>query len=292
MSVWKHISEQIARATGTSFSPSSPNPIFGGDINRAFRLNDARRSYFVKLNDSSLQFMFEAEAAGLQELATSKTIRVPEPICTGRVAHNSFLVLEYIEMSPNGDLELAGRQLALMHQTFGNSFGWNRDNTIGSTHQCNDLSSDWIEFWHQKRLGYQLTLATELGHNCRLREQGEKLLEQLPQLINHNPKPSLLHGDLWGGNIAFDSEQMPVIFDPAVYFGDRETDLAMTELFGGFGSRFYAAYNEVWPLDAGYPHRRDLYNLYHILNHLNLFGGSYAGQAQGIIDRLLAKLKS
>ncbi len=290
MSVWKHISEQISHATGTSFSPSSPSTILGGDINRAFRLSDTRDSYFVKLNDSSLQFMFEAEAAGLQELATSKTLRIPEPVCVGRVANNSFLVLEYIEMSSNGDLEQAGRQLALMHQTVSSHFGWSRDNTIGSNRQCNDLSSNWIEFWRQQRLGYQLKLAAELGHNGRLRERGERLLEQLPQLINHNPKPSLLHGDLWGGNIAFDSEQRPVIFDPAVYFGDRETDLAMTELFGGFGSRFYAAYNEVWPLDAGYPHRRDLYNLYHILNHLNLFGGSYAGQAHGIINRLLANI--
>ena len=291
MSVWKHIAEQISQATGSRFAPSSPSGMGGGDINRAYRLTDGKQSYFVKLNDSSLQFMFEAEAAGLQELAQSRTMRVPEPICFGSVENNSFLVLEYIEMASRGDMEQAGRQLAMMHQTVNDSFGWSRDNTIGSTHQCNTPSPDWIEFWRQHRLGYQLKLASELGHHGKLQEQGERLLRLLPQLIDHNPRPSLLHGDLWGGNIAFDSGQRPVIFDPAVYFGDRETDLAMTELFGGFGSRFYAAYNEVWPLDAGYAQRRELYNLYHILNHLNLFGAGYANQAQAMIERLLARLR-
>jgi fructosamine-3-kinase len=290
MSVWKHIAEQISHSTGSRFSPTSPSGIGGGDINRAFRLHDDSQSYFVKLNTSSLLSMFEAEAAGLQELAQSQTIRVPEPVCFGSFENDSFLVLEYIQISPRGDLELAGRQLAQMHQTFGDRFGWDRDNTIGSTHQPNNLSSDWVEFWQQHRLGYQLKLATGLRHNSRLQQRGEKLVELLPQLIEHKPKPSLLHGDLWGGNIAFDPERRPVIFDPAVYYGDRETDLAMTELFGGFGSSFYAAYNEVWPLDSGYASRRDLYNLYHILNHLNLFGGGYASQAQGMIDRLLAEL--
>lgn len=291
MNVWKHVSEQISRSTGSRFSPSSPNSIGGGDINRAFRLSDGDQSYFVKLNDASLLSMFAAEAAGLQELAQSQTIRVPAPICLGQVEDNAFLVLEYIQLSSGGDYAQAGRQLALLHQTLGARFGWSRDNTIGSTRQHNNLATDWIGFWQQQRLGYQLKLATSQGRNSRLRARGERLVELLPQLIAHQPKPSLLHGDLWGGNIAFDPEGRAVIFDPAVYFGDRETDLAMTELFGGFGSRFYAAYNEVWPVDAGYTSRRDLYNLYHILNHLNLFGGGYAGQAQGMIDRLLAELE-
>lgn len=290
MSVWNYISEQISNSTGIEFSHTLPRNIFGGDINRAFRLGDDKQSYFVKLNSSSLLPMFEAEAAGLHELRASNTIRVPKPICVDCFENDSFLVLEFIDMSSRGDMEQAGRQLAHMHQTFSDKFGWSRNNTIGSTPQCNNLCSDWIVFWQQHRLGYQLTLATERGRNSILRKQGGRLLELLPKLINHAPKPSLLHGDLWSGNIAFDSGQRPVIFDPAVYFGDRETDLAMTELFGGFGNRFYAAYNEIWPLDAGYAQRRDLYNLYHILNHLNLFGGGYANQAQRIIDRLLAEL--
>lgn len=234
--------------------------------------------------------MFEAEAAGLREIAQSCSIRVPEPICHGRSGDSSFLVLEYIPMSHSGDMQLAGHQLALLHQNIGSSFGWSRDNTIGSTHQPNNPGSDWIEFWHQRRLGYQLQLADNLGHGRELHEPGNRLLELLPQLIDHQPQPSLLHGDLWGGNMGFSSDQKPVIFDPAVYYGDREADLAMTELFGGFSAGFYAAYNEVWPLDSGYNRRRTLYNLYHILNHLNIFGGGYAGQARGMIERLLAEL--
>ena len=236
--------------------------------------------------------MFEAEAAGLREIARTDTIRVPEPICFGSSGDKSYLVLEHIEMSSQGSMELAGRELAQMHKKIGGGFGWRMDNTIGSTHQPNNLSTDWIEFWRERRLGYQLRLASELGYGSRLRESGEKLKELLPQLIDHQPQPSLLHGDLWGGNISFDRSGAPVIFDPALYYGDREADIAMTELFGGFSSAFYSAYNEAWPLDPGYPERKALYNLYHILNHLNIFGGGYASQAQGMIDRLLSQLRA
>ncbi len=262
----------------------------GGCINRAYCLRDQELSFFVKINGTSPLSMFKAEAAGLEEIARTDTIRVPKPICFGRSEGNAYLVLEHIKMSNTGDMEQAGRDMAMMHQNVGGGFGWYRDNTIGSTHQPNNLSTDWIEFWHKQRLGYQLKLASQLGHGGRLQESGKRLLELLPQLIGHQPRPSLLHGDLWGGNISFDSAGSPVIFDPAVYYGDREADIAMTELFGGFSSRFYSAYNEVWPLDQGYADRKTLYNLYHILNHLNIFGASYASQAQGMIDRLLSKI--
>ncbi len=290
MSVWNYITEQISRTTGGQFSPTDPSTVAGGCINQAFHLCDGDRSYFIKLNQASRLPMFKAEAAGLTEIAHSETIRVPEPVCHGSHGDSSFLVLEYIQMSGAGDMEQAGRQLAAMHRKIGGGFGWERDNTIGSTHQPNDLSSDWVGFWQQRRLGYQLKLAHELGHGGRLQKSGDRLLGLLPQLINHQPLPSLLHGDLWSGNIAFDSKRQPVIFDPAVYYGDRESDLAMTELFGWFSKTFYAAYNEEWPLDPGYTSRRTLYNLYHILNHLNIFGGGYAGQAQAMIDQLLAEL--
>ncbi|OOY41228.1 hypothetical protein BOV91_12580, partial [Solemya velum gill symbiont] len=166
-----------------------------------------------------------------------------------------------------------------MHRKTADAFGWNLDNTIGSTPQLNDWNKSWINFWREQRLGYQLQLA---GHQGSLQRQGEKLLESFHLLIDHAPQPSLLHGDLWGGNIGYDDSGNPVIFDPALYFGDREADIAMTELFGGFGREFYAAYNAAWPLDAGYPIRKKLYNLYHILNHLNLFGSGYLGQAEGM----------
>ncbi len=290
MSVWNHITEQISQATGKRFSPDTPDPMGGGCINQTYRLRDGVRSYFVKINSAPLISMFEAEAAGLDEIAQSDTIRVPRSICLGVSGGNSYLVLEHIRMSHTGDMELAGRQLAQMHRKIGGGFGWYRDNNIGSTHQPNALATEWIEFWRERRLGYQLGLAAQLGHRGRLQESGARLLERLPQLIEHQPQPSLLHGDLWGGNISFDEGGKPVIFDPAVYYGDRETDIAMTELFGGFGSRFYSAYNEAWPLDPGYANRKDLYNLYHILNHLNIFGSGYAAQAQGMMDRLLSEL--
>ncbi len=290
MSVWNHITKQISQTTGNQFSPTTPTSLGGGCINRAYRLCDRDQSFFVKMNDASLLSMFEAEATGLEEIAMTDTIRVPQPICFGASDNNSYLVLEHIKMSPSGSMELAGRQLALMHRKIGGGFGWYRDNTIGTTHQPNSLSTDWIEFWRDNRLGYQLELATQLGCGGRLQNSGERLLELLPQLIEHRPQPSLLHGDLWGGNISFTASGAPVIFDPAVYYGDREADIAMTELFGGFGSRFYSAYNETWPLEQGYAVRKTLYNLYHILNHLNIFGGGYAAQAQVMIDRLLSEV--
>jgi fructosamine-3-kinase len=169
-------------------------------------------------------------------------------------------------------------------------FGWDRDNTIGSTPQLNEPSVDWVTFWRERRLGYQLELAARNGYRGRLKQRGERLLDGLGALLDHNPVPSLLHGDLWGGNLGYDEAGEPVIFDPACYFGDREADLAMTELFGGFGRRFWAAYQEAWPLSEGYPVRKHLYNLYHVINHLNLFGGGYLSQAESMIDRLLAEI--
>jgi fructosamine-3-kinase len=166
------------------------------------------------------------------------------------------------------------------------------DNTIGSTPQKNTPRQDWVAFWREQRLGYQLQLAARQGHGGALQRQGEQLLEYLPDFFtDHRPQASLLHGDLWSGNYSIDSQGQPVIFDPAVYFGDREADLAMTELFGGFGAEFYAAYNSSWPLEPGYAVRKTLYNLYHILNHLNLFGGGYLSQAQRMIQHLLAEVR-
>jgi fructosamine-3-kinase len=177
-----------------------------------------------------------------------------------------------------------------MHRKAWGQFGWHRDNTIGSTPQTNTPARNWVDFWRRNRLGFQLALAHRNGYGGRLQDRGRRLLERFPTLLDHAPQSSLLHGDLWGGNMSFDRGGNPVIYDPAVYYGDRETDLAMTELFGGFGGDFYAAYEEAWPLAPGYPTRKLLYNLYHILNHLNLFGSGYLGQAQGMIERLLAEL--
>ena len=170
--------------------------------------------------------------------------------------------------------------------------GWHRDNTIGTTPQDNARTGDWAGFFRDRRIAPQLALAARNGHGGRLQRDGEKLLAQIPALLGSRaPAASLLHGDLWSGNAARLASGEPVIFDPAVYFGDREADLAMTELFGGFGADFYAAYAEAWPPAAGYPARRTLYNLYHVLNHLNLFGGGYRAQAEAMIGKMLAQAR-
>jgi fructosamine-3-kinase len=292
MNTWQIIAEHIAQITGEPFDPVEPRHVGGGCINTAVRLLDGERVYFVKLNQASLLDMFEAELEGLQAMAETRTIRVPKPLCSGMTNDQAYLVMEYIEMghAGRGSGELAGRQLAEMHQDTWHSFGWQRNNTIGSTPQPNSPNRDWVEFFREQRLGFQLRLAARNGYGGDLQRRGERLLEGFHHLVDHDPQPSLLHGDLWGGNMAYDSGGAPVIFDPAVYYGDREADLAMTELFGGFGRAFYDAYRERWPLASGYTTRKTLYNLYHILNHLNLFGGGYLGQAGSMIDRLLAEI--
>ena len=292
MNTWQIIAEHITQVTGETFSPAEPRHLGGGCINTAVRLMDADRTFFVKLNQASLLDMFEAESDGLRAMAETDTIRVPKPLCTGQTGDQAYLIMEYIEMgaASRESSQSAGRQLAEMHRAAWTSFGWRRDNTIGSTPQPNTPSGDWTEFFREHRLGFQLALAARNGYGGSLQRGGERLLLGLHHLIDHAPSPSLLHGDLWGGNIAYAQDGSPVIFDPAVYYGDREADLAMTELFGGFGKAFYDAYREAWPLAPGYTTRKTLYNLYHVLNHLNLFGGGYLGQASAMIDRLLAEI--
>lgn len=291
MAVWQHIAARISEQTGTAFTPHAPRHVGGGCINQALKLSDGCQHWFVKTNNADRVAMFEAEAEGLNALADTVTIRVPRALCSGTAEGHSYIVIEYIDHGrPRGGSQaLAGQQLAAMHRHSADRYGWHRDNTIGATHQDNHWEAHWVDFWRDRRLGFQLQLAASQGYTGRLQSSGEQLLSRFPALLDHDPQPSLLHGDLWGGNITFDTEGQPAIFDPAVYYGDREADLAMTELFGGFSSEFYAAYREAWPLPAGYRVRRQLYNLYHVLNHLNLFGSGYAGQAQGMIDRLLAE---
>ncbi len=292
MKDWQMIAQHIAQSTQAPFDPLESETVGGGCINTGVRLSDGERSYFVKLNRSALSDMFEAESEGLQALADTRTIRVPRPVCSGVSGDRSYLAMEFMEMGHGGrnGAEIAGRLLAAMHRVEQPYFGWHRDNTIGSTHQPNQRQADWIGFWREQRLGFQLQLAGENGYLGSLQRRGERLLDRFHLLLDHQPAASILHGDLWSGNLAYDLTGQPVIYDPAVYFGDREADLAMTELFGGFGNRFYAAYRESWPLPPGYATRKVLYNLYHILNHLNLFGGGYLGQAEGMIDRLLAEI--
>ncbi|MDD5034508.1 MAG: fructosamine kinase family protein [Methylococcaceae bacterium] len=288
------IEHAIGQATGEDFHILRQVSAGGGCINSTYRIESEDHSYFVKLNHSELLSMFEAEAEGLREIAATQTVRVPIPVCWGAADDRAFLVMECLKLRPgksNSD-RLLGQKLAALHGISQAYFGWGRDNTIGSTPQSNSRHLNWVEFWRVQRLGFQLKLAAQQGYGGGLQRQGEKLLERLPVFFaTYDPRSSLLHGDLWGGNYSACEGGEPVIFDPACYYGDREADIAMTELFGGFGGEFYAAYRDCFPLDEGYSTRKTLYNLYHILNHLNLFGGGYLGQAENMTDRLLAETR-
>lgn len=288
--IWQHIGAHIAATLERPFSIDGRDTVGGGCISRAHVITGGGRRCFVKLNHAATAAMFEAEAEGLREIAATGTVNVPRPLCWGRVDDTAYMVMEYVEFGGEGTdtAPLLGRQLAAMHRVTGETFGWRIHNYIGSTPQVNTPEKDWTVFWQRHRLGYQLETAANNGHGARLAHRGQRLVEALPALLGaHAPAPSLIHGDLWAGNWAGDRRGDPVVFDPAVYYGDREADIAMTELFGGFPPAFYDAYRDEWPLDAGYKVRKDLYNLYHVLNHLNLFGGAYLAQAQRLTDRLL-----
>ena len=294
---WSNIEHKISTSVGRPFLIKNQSGIGGGDTNQAYRIDgvftdeDEPASFFIKLNQASRLAMFEAEAEGLQEIEKAQAIHVPHVICSGVEGNQSFLVLEQLSLASGitDSAKQLGQQLALMHKCSSSSFGWHRDNTIGSTKQINTQKENWIDFWREQRLGFQLNLAKQNGAGHSLYSKGEKLLNNLENLFTgYKPKASLLHGDLWSGNYGYSKEGSPVIFDPAVYYGDREADIAMTELFGGFPTEFYSSYNNAWPLDKGYQQRKKLYNLYHILNHFNMFGGGYAMQAENMIEQLLA----
>lgn len=284
------VAPAISAATGRPFELHTVTPFSGGDISQTYRLQGKDGSrYFIKLNAARHHAMFEAEAAGLAELAAAGALRVPRPVAQGCDGDQSFLVLEYLDLATHGDARRLGEALAAMHRHTAPRFGFSHDDFIGTTPQPNPWTGDWLTFWREQRLGFQLRLAQENGYGGELQAAGRALLADLPRFFDgYAPVPSLLHGDLWGGNYGYLADGAPVIFDPAVYYGDRECDVAMTELFGGFPPEFLAAYRAAWPLDAGYARRRDLYNLYHLLNHANLFGGRYIRQATQCCQLLAA----
>ena len=286
------VAEAISNATGSAFAPRASHSVSGGDIHAASILQDGTQRFFVKTNRADRLALFEAESAGLAALAATGAVRVPQPVCAGVAAGQAFLVLEYLELRGHGDAARLGEQLAQLHRIPQQRFGWPRDNWIGTTPQPNAWRDDWIAFWREQRLGFQLRLAAQNGYGGALQRDGEILLARLDALFDgYVPAPSLLHGDLWSGNHAYLADGSPVIFDPASYVGDRECDLAMSELFGSFAPEFHAAYRASWPLDAGYGVRKTLCNLYHILNHANLFGGGYAAQAARMTAQLLAQIR-
>ena len=293
--MWDKIANHISQIIEADFIIKDRRSVSGGCINQGYRLTDGSRDYFVKLNQASLVAMFEAEMLGVQQMYSTQTIRVPQPLCYGIAENSAYIVLEWLEMG-GGSNRLAmvemGRKLAQLHQWQPDQddpgysqFGWEINNTIGSTPQINTWTENWTEFWIEHRIKYQLKLAKKRGKTFN---QAEQLINKIPEILeNYYPKPSLVHGDLWGGNASVTADGEPVIFDPAAYFGDREVDIAMTELFGSFSAAFYQGYQEFWPLESGYERRKTLYNLYHILNHFNLFGGGYALQAERMMQQLL-----
>lgn len=253
------------------------SPAAGGCIHECYRVRIRGATRFLKSNSIEHADAFAAEADGLEALKAGG-MRVPAPLAHGVAGGRAYLLLEFLDLRDGGDFPALGRMLATSHRKAGPAFGWQRDNYIGATPQANGWSDSWLEFWRERRLRPQLELARKNGFDIET--------PPLRALDGHEPKPSLLHGDLWSGNVGFTADG-PVVFDPAVYYGDREADLAMTELFGRFPREFYQAYEEVFPLDEGYAKRKALYNLYHLLNHLNLFGGGYLAQVKATLGLLL-----
>lgn len=283
------VAEAISDKTKVSFIPTKQKSVSGGCINQTSRIqSEDGRDYFIKENDLHFAPFFQAEAQALVEIKRTETIPVPEVITYGQTPSSSFLVLEFIKEGrpSNSSSAQLGRNLAKLHMIEQTFFGWTLDNCIGATPQPNPKSENWVEFYRTHRLGHQFELAKKKNKQF---DKVEELLRGISFFFqDYSPHPSLLHGDLWGGNASFDSAGSPFIFDPASYYGDRETDLAFTYMFGGFSPAFYRAYNDVYPLDPGFSMRKSLYNLYHELNHFNLFGGGYANSAQSSIDELVA----
>ncbi len=265
----------------------------GGCISNASRLETGKGVYFLKWNTNQAPGIFQSEVHGLQLLKETQTVLVPKILGFSDQVNMTpaFLLLEWLEGKKSGDQGILGEQLAELHRSSapGNPmpfYGLDQNNYIGATRQVNQPKQDWGDFFVECRLKPQISLARKQGRLGFAREQRvQQLLGQIPDLLQGFATfPSLIHGDLWIGNV-INSPQGLALIDPAVSYSDREAEIAYTELFGGFGDRFYAAYQSVWPLDPGYPERRDLYNLYHLLNHLNLFGESYGYQVDLILRR-------
>jgi len=239
--------------------------------------------------------LLDAEIDGLAALRATSTVRTPAVLAHGREGSVAWLAIEWLPLSPPRDAGAAlGRALAALHRmpappASAGRYGWHVDNFIGATPQANGWCDRWIDFWRDRRLRPQLARAAANGHDEGLQRSGERLVAALPALLrDHQPVPSLVHGDLWSGNAGSVGHE-GVVFDPSVHVADREVDVAMTELFGGFGREFQSAYRDAFPLDARYPLRRDLYNVYHLLNHLNLFGDAWLVRCEQAIGRLLAQ---
>ncbi|MEJ2762926.1 fructosamine kinase family protein [Photobacterium sp. MCCC 1A19761] len=284
--MWQVISHQLSDVLGKPFTITEKEPVEGGDVNDCYCISDGNDRFFVKLNDREQLVTFEAEAENLRILQEAGCIQVPEVQHLGISREHAFLILNFLptKVLDDDSAYALGQDLARLH-AWGEQaeYGFDIDNFIGLTPQPNKWRRRWCRFFAEQRIAWQLQLCLEKGIDFGNIDTITSRVIDL--LMNHQPKPSLLHGDLWHGNTAV-TVTGPIIFDPASYWGDRECDIAMTELFGGFPPRFYEGYQAIWPLDEGYQERKELYNLYHILNHCNLFGGSYIAKAEHLIEKL------
>ena len=260
----------------------------GGCISNAYKVTfEDDNSFLIKVNENSPTDMFTKEAHGLKELRKAKAIKVPDVI----LYEEKFILLDYIDSGTKKKnfYEEFGRKFAQLHKFTAGEFGFYEDNYIGSTPQMNindeNTSKNWTSFYFNMRLLYQFRLAEKKGYADRsLRDAFKTIGDKIESILEgSSEKPSLLHGDLWSGNYMTDENGESCLIDPAVYYGNREADLAMTKLFGGFPSSFYNAYNEVLPLDEGWKYRENIYMLYHVLNHLNLFGSGYYAHALSLM---------
>ena len=267
----------------------SSQSLSGGCISNAYKINtDTGKIYFLKYNSSVNCDMFIKEAHGLLELNKAGVIKIPDVICYNK----DYILLELIVAGnkQNNFSEDFGRKFALLHKFTSEFYGFYEDNYIGSNPQQNipeeNEKHEWTKFFFNKRILFQLQIAEETGNSTSELRKAIAVLENKIEeiVVDNGEKPSLLHGDLWGGNYLINTKGFACLIDPAVYYGNREADLAMTKLFGGFDSRFYEAYNEAFPLPEGYEYRENIYKLYHVLNHLNLFGGGYYSQAMSLIS--------
>jgi fructosamine-3-kinase len=298
--MWHIIEQAITEKTGVAFKIeeknslsaglSIGNPMNGNDhpLNLSFKVSSAKHSFFVKLNSKENLINFQAEAYSLRQLKKLTHIACPDVTTIGISLDKSFLVLDYIKFSKAKPVlwYQLGQQLAQMHQeTSHGQFGWQHDNFIGNTIQPNHWSSNWTTFFSQQRIAWQLQLLSEKSVLLGDIDHIAKICHNA--LLHHNVTPCLVHGDLWQGNTGFTFEQ-GMIFDPACYYGDREVDIAMTELFGHFPDDFYHGYQAEYPLDNGYEQRKIIYNFYHILNHANIFGGIYIEQAKATLSRIIS----
>ena len=286
------LAKALVSLFGNSVAITQTDRLSGGDINKAYGLTlNTGDHIFMKANSKVNAAFFTAEAAGLSAIEATGAIKTPAILCTGtddgEDVGYSFLLLKFIKSAkPRNDYwETFARDLAAMHnaKTDTRAFGFFQDNFIGARAQSNKQTESWINFFRDERLSPQFK-AAENYFTDEDRAKITKLLDHLDNFLIEPEKPSLLHGDLWSGNVMCGPEGKAMLIDPAAYYGHAEADIAMTELFGGFPEKFYEAYREANPLEDGYENRRDLYNLYQLLNHLNLFGPTYLGPVLSIVD--------